>query len=208
MEIVNEIKNICIETENTWFLKHQFPQIALYDLELKERLEKEENIFNFDDRKCTCFDEEKDKEHLCIDCYVESEHRMDHLDKLLGVRKYVDYNGEVEYYRSYFDYDSGTYYKSKWIIPEKIDGEIPGFMLIECHASLESFTHSIVFVCVRPKFRKRGILKSMVASIPKEWNIYLQASNKEISNIEEVWQKCGFSYHRTIHNEYIIYKRV
>jgi len=149
METINEIKKICIETKNTWFLSHQFPQIALYDLDLKERLEKEENITNFDERECSCFDTDED----CIECSIE-EKRTKYLDDLLGVRKY-----ENEIYRQCYDEENCVYFKSKWIIPEKINGEMSGFMLIQSYSSLKSFTHELVFVCVRPKFRKKRNIK-------------------------------------------------
>ena len=41
MEIVKQIKQICIETDNKWFLTHQFTKVGLCDLQLKETLEKE-----------------------------------------------------------------------------------------------------------------------------------------------------------------------
>jgi len=53
MEIIKQIKQICLETDNEWFLSHEFTKIAIYDLELKEQLEKQ-IIFNFDERKCLC----------------------------------------------------------------------------------------------------------------------------------------------------------
>ena len=70
------------------------------------------------------------------------------------------------------------------------------------------FTHELVFACVRNKYRKKGILKYMVNLIPKEWNIWLEANSNDIENVENVeniWKKCGFSYHKTINEKYLIY---
>jgi hypothetical protein len=33
MEIVKQIKQICLETDNEWFLTHDFTKIALCDLQ-------------------------------------------------------------------------------------------------------------------------------------------------------------------------------
>ena len=65
METVNEIRGICWESNNIWFLEHAFPQIALSDLELEENLKKK-NIMTFNNCECTCEDE-------CLRCYVERE---------------------------------------------------------------------------------------------------------------------------------------
>jgi hypothetical protein len=46
----------------------------------------------------------------------------------------------------------------------------------------------------------------MVNCIPKEWNIWLEANSKDIENIENIWEKCGFQYHTTIHG-HLIYKK-
>ena len=94
---------------------------------------------------------------------------------------------------------------------KKIDNEIPGFMLIKCNGNDldidEGFTHGLEFACVRDKYRKQGILKNMVTRIPKEWNIWLEASSKNVENIENIWEKCGFSYHKTIPG-HLIYKKM
>ena len=86
------------------------------------------------------------------------------------------------------------YHKSKWIIADKIDNKIPGFMLIKCN-KIGNFTHEIYWAFVRPEYRKKGILKNMVNQLPKDWNIWLEASNCEIENVEDIWKKCGFEYH-------------
>ena len=48
-------------------------------------------------------------------------------------------------------------------------------------------------------------------TIPKEWNIWLEANSKDIEDIENVWKKCGFTYYTTIKGSFfgdkIIYKR-
>lgn len=205
MEIVKEIKEICIDTDNSWFLTHQFTEIALCDLELKETLEKERNIMTFNDCECTCFTETETGTE-CIRCYVETE-RNDEIDKLNLDKG----SGNI--------YDFTTYYfkKSKWIIADKIDGKIPGFMLIKCCGNdmPGDFTHAIEFACVRPEYRKKGILKNMINQLPKDWNIWLEASSRDIENIEEIWKKCGFQYHRTIDNshtmfnvKHVIYKKM
>jgi hypothetical protein len=193
METIEQIKQICLETNNEWFLGHDFPQVALFDLQLIEVL-KEENILNFDERECVC---NENKE--CIRCDIETD-RRDALDKL-KLCKSCNY---------IYDYNEHVYTKSKWIIPEKIDCEIPGFMLIKCCNGgfyEKNFTHELVFACVRQKYRKRGILKNMVSNIPKEWNIWLEANSNDIKNVENIWEKCGFSYYQTINKTQIIYKK-
>jgi hypothetical protein len=130
-----------------------------------------------------------------LKCYVEID-RLDNNLKLKLLKTYED----------------GDFIKSKWIIPDKIDGLIPGFILIKCHSrEFDDCSHHLYFACVRPQYRRRGILKSMINCIPKEWNIWLEASSVEIDNVEKIWEKCGFSYHTTINGclfgEQMIYKR-
>jgi len=196
MEFVKQIKQICIETDNEWFLTYDFTKIALCDLQIKERLENR-NIFIFNERECIC---NTNTEENCIKCDIELE-RHEELTKLKLVK----------HYNNIYDYDTECYTKSIWIIPTKIEDEIPGFILIKCCNGLggrgnEDFTHELVFACVRPKYRKKGILKNMVNSIPKEWNIWLEANSKEFENVEDIWVKCGFQYHTTIHGN-LIYKK-
>ena len=194
MEIVEQIKQVCLETDNEWFLTHDFTKIALYDLKLKEEFEKE-NVFNFDDRLCVCLQDQD-----CISCDIELD-RIYYFDNELNLS-----NATTPIY----DHVKHSYYKSKWIIPEKIDDEIPGFMLIKCTGdglgTDEGFTHKLEFALVRDKYRKTGILKNMVNSIPKEWNIWLEASDHETENVQDIWEKCGFSYHKNIYG-HIIYKK-
>ena len=195
MEIVTQIKQICVETDNEWFLMHDFPKIALCDLQLKEKFEKE-NIFTFNERYCICHTNTGEN---CIRCYIEME-RHEEIDKL-NLSKHCD---------NIYDYDTECYTKSIWIIPDKIEDEIPGFILIKCCGNgigvSEGFTHELVFACVRCKYRKKGILKNMVNRIPKEWNIWLEANSNDIENVENIWKKCGFLYHKTIRG-HIIYKK-
>lgn len=40
MEIVKQIKEICVETDNEWFLNHEFPQIALRELAEEQRIDR------------------------------------------------------------------------------------------------------------------------------------------------------------------------
>lgn len=196
MEIVEQIKEICIETNNNWFLTQSFTEIALCDLQLKEKLKKERNIMTFNDCECTCFTETTDE---CIRCDVEME-RHDEIDKL-NLSKVL---GNI------YDYDTCCYTKSKWIIADNIEGKIPGFMLIKCCDDDigGDFTHAIEFACVRPEYRKKGILKNMVNQLPKDWNIWLEASSHDIKNVENIWKKCGFQYHKLINNQHIIYKKI
>ena len=196
MEIVEQIKEICIETDNDWFLKHSFTQIALCDLQLKEKFKKERNLMIFNDCECTCLTKTTDE---CIRCIVEDE-RNDEIDKLNLNKNWANI----------YHYDKEYYTKSKWIIADNIEGKIPGFMLIKCCGDDMGgdFTHAIEFACVRPKYRKKGILKNMVNKLPKDWNIWLEASSHDIKNIEDIWKKCGFQYHKLINNKHIIYKKI
>ena len=195
MEIVTQIKQICVETDNEWFLMHDFPKIALCDLQLKEKLEKE-HIFTFNERECIC---NTNTEENCVRCDIEMV-RHEEIDKL-NLAKHCN---------NIYNYNTECYTKSIWIIPDKIEDEIPGFILIKCCNGFgtgnEDFTHELVFACVRPKYRKKGILKNMVNSIPKEWNIWLEANSNEIENVEDIWEKCGFQYNTTIHGN-LIYKK-
>ena len=103
MEIIQQIKQICKETDNEWFLTHQFTKIGLYDLQLKENLERE-NIFTFNDQECTCHTNSGEE---CIRCSIEMT-RSDEFDKL-------DINKNF----SIYDYNTYYYTRSHWIIPKK-----------------------------------------------------------------------------------------
>ena len=88
------------------------------------------------------------------------------------------------------------------------DDEIPGFILIKCSNHFDGFTHELVFACVRPDYRKKGILKNMVNRIPKEWNIWLESDSTDIKNVENIWEKCGFSYLKGGGIKCLIYKKM
>lgn len=195
MEIVTQIKQISVETDNEWFLTHNFPKIALCDLQLKEKLEKE-NIFTFDERECICHT----NTGYCVSCEIEIEREQEIVK--LNLAKLYD---------NIYDYNTELYTKSIWIIPDNIGYEIPGFILIKCCGGgigvSEGFTHELVFACVRRKYRKKGILKNMVNRIPKEWNIWLEASSADIENVENIWEKCGFLFHKNSHGRKLIYKK-
>ena len=189
MNIVEQIKQICEETENEWFLTHGFPQMALFDLELKEIYEKENDYLMFDEKECVCF-----QNKYCISCEIDIE-RSDYFNNVLKLPKWYTYNFKTE-----------ENIKSKWIIPEMIDGKIPGFVLIKCDG-FEEFTHELVFAIVKNKYRKQGILKEMLSKIPKEWKIWLEAKSNDIENVENIWEKCGFVYHKTIDEKHLIFQK-
>lgn len=197
MEIIEQINQICVETDNTWFPTHEFTKLALHDLKLNEQIVKENIYFTIDDynKECVCCQE---VDH-CIRCEIDL-NRWEELNNL-GLQKSCNY---------LYNYEEEDYIKSKWIIPEKINGEIPGFILIKCCGGCfedEGITHELVFACVRHKYRKQGILKNMVNNIPKEWNIWLEAQSNDIENVENIWAKFGFSYHSTIF-EHLIYNKI
>jgi hypothetical protein len=193
MEIIEQINQICVETDNTWFPTHEFTKLALHDLKLNEQIVKE-NIDDYN-KECTCCQEEGN----CIRCEIDL-NRWEELHNL-GLQKG---------FTNIYNYEEEDYIKSKWIIPEKINGEIPGFILIKCCGGCfedEGITHELVFACVRHKYRKQGILKNMVNNIPKEWNIWLEAQSNDIENVENIWAKFGFSYHSTI-RKHLIYNKI
>ncbi len=205
MDVIKQIKDICRKTGNEWFLTHSFTQIALFDIEFEESLgnrgEETEWLKSFgysslDKLECVCH---LDNIETCICCDIAIE-RSNSLDQL-KISKQSDY-----------DFEKHVYSKSKWIIADLIDGEIPGFMLIkygdQCYEN-ERFTHELVFACVRNKYRNQGILKKMVGCIPKEWNIWLEANSNKIKNVEQLWEKCGFTYLTTIESmgKHKLYKR-
>jgi hypothetical protein len=166
MDISRQIKEICNESNNTWFLNHN-TKIALYDLECDYKSQEPERTKN--------------------------------IAKILNNHK-----GSV------YDFESERYNDDHfWIIPDHINGEIPGFMLYQ-YADFEEFTYELNFALVRKKYRKKGILKEMVNKLPKDGDIWLEASSNEIDNVENIWEKCGFSFHKTINyfGDILIYKRL
>ena len=176
-DIISQIGIMCNESENSWFLTHSFTEMALHDLRRKD----DEN-----------YEETRDWEICDI------------------IRAGRDNSYVYEYIKDAHRKGEDYYEKSQWIFPEFIDGELPGFILLQIDSPDETpdgITHQIYFAFVKRKFRKQGILKSMMAQIPKETNIWLQASSNEIRKVEKVWEKVGFTYVKTI-NEQIMCSRL
>ena len=144
METANEIRQICEDNGDTWFLSHCYSQIAL--------------------------------------TFLESDGEWD-LSKTDPEKMKDSIN-----YRYYANCFSDNEMLPMWIIPEKINGKIPGFMLLIPYEG-DEFDYVIDFVCVREEFRKRGVLKSMLNEIPSNSRITLESAG---INSDEVWKKCGF----------------
>ena len=94
METIQQIKEICYETNNNWFLTHSFPRVALFDLQLEEKLKKERNINIFNDYECIC---RTDSTQKCIRREIELE-RIEGIEELEKIQKRYTYNYETEYY--------------------------------------------------------------------------------------------------------------
>ena len=190
MEQVDQIKKIAIETGNEWFLTHAITKIGLIDLKVKDEFEdlwKDEGV-NADKVTCTCNISDT-KDLCCYYCEIEVERHL----KIEELNLSKSLNG-------IYDFKKDEYTKTCWIT-HVIDGKIQGFMLIKCSGGIfqnKGFTHELIFACVSPKCRQMGILQSMVNKIPKEWNVWLEATSNEISNVETVWEKCDFSYYGRI----------
>jgi hypothetical protein len=144
METANEIRQICNENGEDWFLTHSYNQLALTFMECDGK---------WDQSKA---DPEKMKS-----------------------------NSTYKYYVACFSDDEIL---PTWIIPKKIDGKIPGFMLLIPYEG-DEFDYVIDFVCVRKEFRNRGVLRSMMNEIPSNSRITLESAG---INSDEVWEKCGF----------------
>jgi predicted acetyltransferase len=166
MDIITEIENMCLDSDNLWFLEHAFPRIALIDLKHKDKDNYTKDIRNY----------------IIVEEYLNTYKR--------GIAKnLVD---EI------FDDDKEEFISSKWIFPERINNELPGFILLRCNGGIlknEGFTHEIYFAFVKEKFRNKGILKNMIQQIPEEWNAWLEPSSKEIKNIYEIWRKLDFEHY-------------
>lgn len=191
MEEVEQIKKITLETGNFWFSTHNITKIAYEDLIINAEL-KEEGIDAEEADVCTC-----DTKDDCNYCDIEV-HRHVRLDEL---NLYKSQNG-------IYNFEISEYTKTHWIT-HIIDGNIQGFILLKCYGGKfqqEGFTTELVFACVRPSYRKKGILQDMINRIPNGWNIWLEASSLEIKNIERVWERCGFSFH-TQKDGCLIYKK-
>lgn len=192
METVEHIKQICKETGNDWFFTHDFTKIAIYDLILKENLLKQESI-DIDEIKCTCSTEDS-----CLYCEIQLERHID-----------LDTFNLSKSQNNIYDFEKSEYIKTHWIT-HSIDGIIQGFILLECDGNEfenDGFTTELIFACVRPSYRNKGILHSMVNKIPKGMNVWLEADSNEIENIERVWERCGFSFHTKLHDQHLIYTK-
>lgn len=194
--IRDQIKDLCVESGNTWFLNHSFAQIALHDFNLLKKYH-DEDLFDTDefiDVKHECFGMLE-----CTPCMVSLRRDDDLENSGIFLNKTQNY-----------DYDIDIYYRSKWIIADMINGEIPGFILLRCGTNFEDdvFTHELYFAFVKSEYRKRGILKQMLNEIPKEWKVWLEANSTETENIGSIWGKCGFKYYKTINNQFEIYERI
>ena len=157
---------MCDDSDNNWFLTHNFTKLSLHDLQ-------RENDINYENvRDSEIFE--------ILDDY-----------KLGGI----------------YNFDTEEYVKSKWILADEINGEIPGFILIKCDGGMgeefQSFTHEIYFAFVRKQYRQRGVLKTMISKIPKEWKIWLESCPGETDNIDQIWNQCGFSLYCKIGNHRI-----
>ena len=153
METANEIRQICEDNHEKWFLSHCYPNIALSFLE----------------------------------CDGEWDQSKADPEKLKGGKSH---SHRYNYYVACFSENEEL---PTWIIPKKIDGKIPGFMLLR-PCDDEEFDYEIYFAYVRKEFRNRGVLRSMLSEIPSNSRITLESSG---SNTDEVWQKCGFDVYGT-----------
>ena len=106
-----QIRRMCVESENSWFLTHEIPQKAL---------------------------------------------------KTLG---------------------------SEWVISE-INGELAGFMLTTDNG------HYIYFALVKEKYRRQGVLKSMVASVYRKLQGHIELDS--LYEEEHIWKKLGFVWNGTM----------
>lgn len=164
MDIITEIKNMCLDSDNLWFLEHVFTRIAFIDLKCG-------GYYTTDNR----------------DDIIMSEYKNTYEEKIA-----------INLFKENFDNDKEEFISSKWIFPERINNELPGFILLRCNGGIlknEGFTHEIYFAFVKEKFRNKGILKNMIQQIPEEWNVWLEPSSKEIKNIYEIWTKLGFEHY-------------
>lgn len=91
-----------------------------------------------------------------------------------------------------------------WIIPNKIDNKIPGFLLLKPTPKYPHGEFTIYFAYVRSEFRRRGILRSMLSDLPKGSKIHLESSKGLASR---VWEKCGFTVieeQRSLHENFLM----
>ena len=98
MEIIEQIKEICFETNNDWFLSHSFPRVALFDLQLEEKLKKERNI-NMFDYECIC--SKTDSTQECISCEIEN---VEDIWKKCGFQYHDKINNNYIIYKKISDF--------------------------------------------------------------------------------------------------------
>lgn len=187
METIKQIKDICNNLYNKWFLTHNSTKLAFIDILLIEKYGED----TFNERKCTCLADDD-----CIFCDIEMERE-----------ELMQFNHQ-DIYIDIFDYNEACYKKTKFITYRE-KNKIIGFMLlIEGGMSdIGENTYGLNFAYVIKSYRRNGVLKKMISQIPKEWNIWLEANSTEIENISYVWEKCGFQFHKIINNKHIIYKK-
>ena len=192
-DTVQQIVDICNNTDNQWFLTHDPTKIAIYDLivhyDLLNRNIDPESIH------CSCSSSENIE---CLKCNLNI-NRFEHLNNL-----------KISKFSNYYDHLTLDFISFKWILHQPIDGVIPGFMLISCSGAEfqeEGFTHSLQFACVKRPYRKQGILKNMVSLIPTHWSLWLEAHSNEIQDVgENVWEKCGFTHFQSFRGHHIYEK--
>ena len=78
---------------------------------------------------------------------------------------------------------------SEWVISE-INGKMAGFMLTSVYRGITG--HYIYFALVKEKYRRQGVLKSMVAKL--QGRIELDSLYEE----EHIWKKLGFVWNGTM----------
>jgi predicted acetyltransferase len=188
MDKINQIKDICNNSYNKWFLTHISTKLAFIDILLIEKYGED----TFNERKCTCFADD-----VCIFCNIEMERTQ-----------CMQFNPQ-DVYTDIFDYNKECYKKTKFITYRE-KNKIIGFMLlIEGGMSdIGENTYGLNFAYVIKSYRGNGVLKKMIGQIPEEWNIWLETNSTEIENISYVWEKCGFKFHKIINNKHIIYKKI
>jgi len=198
-ETVLAVEEICHETGNDWFLTHTFTHLSLGDLKLQNFFKQRDYSNFFHVGECIC------STGTCDDCW-RCELEIWRMELFADMK--LD---NTDFWSCCYDFDTDRWTRSKWIFADKIDGKIPGFMLIKCTGGRfedEKFTHELNFACVRPEFRRRGILRNMVSQLPKEWSIWLEAGSFDIPRVEKIWKKCGFSFHKNDVLGRVFYKKL
>ena len=78
---------------------------------------------------------------------------------------------------------------SEWVISE-INGKLAGFMLTTENG------HYIYFALVKEKYRRQGVLKSMVASVYRKLQGHIELDS--LYEEEHIWKKLGFVWNGTM----------